>query len=157
MTLIHPIVDKILALISFLITAGSAGAFYYTLKVYQRPEIKDEKELVKLFYEAKKETFVSTFPFDKMLINLYTPGNKLRFLSLEVHFLPVMGSYLAIIEENKSQIIDGMIRVIGKQNPDEIVTLSGKLLLAERIRKETNRLLKKDIVKNVLFPTFIVQ
>ncbi|MBY0416372.1 MAG: flagellar basal body-associated FliL family protein, partial [Bdellovibrionales bacterium] len=39
----------------------------------------------------------------------------------------------------------------------ELNSLSGKILLEDRLKREINKALKKPVVKNIFFASFIVQ
>jgi flagellar basal body-associated protein FliL len=41
--------------------------------------------------------------------------------------------------------------------PEELSTLSGKILLEDRLKREINKALNKTVVRSIFFPRYIVQ
>jgi flagellar FliL protein len=52
---------------------------------------------------------------------------------------------------------DVLIEVASHLEPDELDTLSGKILLENKIKKQVNTKLGKPVVKQIYFSGFVVQ
>ena len=58
---------------------------------------------------------------------------------------------------NLPVVQDRIIDITSKMGPDELNSLSGKILLEDRLKREINKTMKKPMVKNIYFASFIVQ
>lgn len=155
------LVDMILLGLMLLSTLAVVGLFYYTEKVYKRPPIDENAEKAALMEEVDSKTIPTFFKVDKMTISL-TPKNeslnaRMRWLEIEIHFVVfepddagIMKAYLPVVQ-------DRIIDITSKMGPEELNSLSGKMILEDRLKREINKALKKTIVKNVFFASFIVQ
>lgn len=147
------------ALIGLLTLASMAtlGVFIYTEMVFKRPLPEDKVELEAL----KKDTEVSVAPeifkLDKLIINLNSQGSRLRFLDVEIHFVPYKSEALETFDTQKAFIIDAVIDIASNMSPEELNTVAGKVLLEERIRRRLNDFFGKTLIKEIFFSRFVVQ
>ena len=153
----HPMLDRVLTILNLLGVLSCVGVYSYTEYFYKRPLPNNDVEFMKLHEAAQKQTFVRPYPLTKMIINLNSKNSRLRFLEMESQLLPFLQTHIDLIEQNKALVYDAIIRVVGKMAPDEITTVSGKILLEDRIKKEINKTLDKVVVKKIYFTTFVVQ
>lgn len=152
-----PILDKIIAGILFATLAAVLGIFVYTESIYKRPLPEDEWEFVKMQKEINREITGKTFKLDKLNINIKSRLGNLRYISIEIHFLPFKDKFFAQLENNAPMIYDTVIRIAGVMTPEELNSVAGKILLETRIKKEVNALLGRAIIKKLYFTTFVVQ
>jgi flagellar FliL protein len=156
-----PKLNKILAIVCFVATISAAGIFLYSTLIYEKPlpNEKDEKEA--LFYFAKKEVEVETYKMKNLKINLVHSRNsssrRLRFISVEPHLLPFKKEHKPVYEENIALITDTIIAITSAMSPNELNTISGKILLKSRIKKKINSKFSKPIIKEIYFPNYIVK
>jgi flagellar FliL protein len=92
-----------------------------------------------------------------MTINLASEQTRLRFLDVEVHLLPFQEEGLKVLEQHKTKMFDIIIEVAGTLSPDELNSVSGKILLENRLKKKINEYLKNQVVREIFFSTFVVQ
>jgi flagellar FliL protein len=153
--------DNILLGVMLLSTLAVAGLFFYTEKIYKRPPINEEAEKAALMSTNDAKTIPTFFKVDKLTISL-TPkeeatNTRMRWLELEVHLVLFDSSDLDMVKGNLPIVQDRIIDIASKMSPEELNSLSGKILLEDRLRREINKGLKKATVKNVLFASYIVQ
>lgn len=153
----NKVLDYIILGISGLACLGVLGVYVYTDIVFERPLPSDLVEKAKLLKDAKKVIFTEAYKLDKLTINLKSKTQRLRFLDIEVHLVPYKSKYNDMLDQNKSSINDAIILLSGEMNPEQLNSVSGKLLLENRIKTQVNDLLGGDVVKEVLFSKFIVQ
>lgn len=149
--------DYIILIISGLACFGVLGTYIYTNVVYERPLPQDLVEKAKLLKDAKKVVFTEPYKLDKLTINLQSRTRRLRFLDVEIHLVPFKSKYNDLLDQNKSTISDSIINLAGEMEPEELNSISGKLLLEHRIKETINANLGGDVIKEVLFSKFIVQ
>lgn len=149
--------DTILVAILTLATAGALGVFVYTEVLFKRPLPSDGIELDSLKQDIQKEVAPEVYKLDKMIINLNNQGSRLRFLDVEIHFVPFKSDYVEKLESQKAFIQDAIIDISSNMAPDELNTVAGKVLLEERIRRRLNDFFGKSLIKEIYFSRFVVQ
>jgi flagellar FliL protein len=81
----------------------------------------------------------------------------MRWLEVEVNLELFKEEDLGFVKAYLAAVQDRIIEITSKMGPDEINTVSGKVLLEERLKNEFNRVLKKKVVYKIYFSKFIVQ
>jgi flagellar FliL protein len=152
-----PALDKILMGLNLATLLGGLALFIYTNVVYKKPLPDESTELSELEKSARLQTEVGPFKLDKMTINLASEQSRLRFLDVEVHLLPFKEEGLKTLEEHKTKLFDIIIEVAGTLSPDELNSVSGKILLENRLKKKINEYLRNQVVREIFFSTFVVQ
>ena len=153
--------DMILLGLMTLTTLAVIGLFYYTEKIYKRPPIDENKEkeaflknndpkAMPVFYKLEKLT-VSLVPKDQI-------GNqRMRYVDLEVHLVLFKAEDAGVIKTYQAVVQDKIITVTSKMGADELNSLTGKILLEDRLKKEINKALNNPVVKSIFFSRYIVQ
>lgn len=155
------ILDFILLGVMILATLAVTGLFYYTEKMYKRPPIDENAEKAALFSAVDAKAIPTFFKVEKMIVSLIpkneAPNSRMRWLEIEIHLvlfeakdLETMKAYLPLVQ-------DRIIDITSKMGPDELNSLSGKILLEDRLKREINHSLSRPVVKNIFFASFIVQ
>ena len=150
-------IDTVLVGFLTLATVGTLGIFIYTEMVFKRPLPSNDIELENLKKDAETEIAPEVYKLDKMIINLNSQGSRLRFLDIEIHFVPFKSNYVEKLDEKKAYIQDAIIDISSNMSPDELNSVAGKVLLEERIRRRLNDFFGKNIVKELFFSRFVVQ
>lgn len=156
------LLDTILVGVMLLSTLAVVGLFFYTEKIYKKPPIDENAEKEKLLNERAQELIPTFFHIEKMIISL-TPhsesknNHRLRWLELELSFSLFDPKDLGFFKEYLPLLQDQIIEVSSKMPPEELNTLSGKLILSDRLKKAINKSLGKVAVKNVHFSKFVLQ
>lgn len=155
------LIDTILLGVMILATLSVVGLFYYTEKVYKKPPINEDAEKQSLFTAVDAKAIPTFFKVDKMTISLL-PRNeaanaRMRWLDIEMHMVVFEKDDVGLMKAYLPAIQDRIIVIASKMGPDELDSISGKILLEDRLKREINKILKKPVVKNIYFPHFIVQ
>lgn len=144
-----------------LATLAVVGLFYYTEKMYVKPPIDENAEKAALLTSIDAKGIPTFFKVDKMTISL-VPKNeaanaRMKWLEVEMHLTLFESTDLAMLKINLPLVQDRIIDIASKMGSDELNSLTGKILLEDRLKKEINKALKKPVVKNIFFASFIVQ
>jgi len=153
----NKLADNIILILSFLATAVCVGVFVFTEMIYQKPLPSEQVELQRLMSDNKKKAFPAPFKLDQLIINLNSRKTRLRFLSVETQLVPFNHDSDDKFESYRSMINDSIIDIAGRMTAEELNSISGKILLEERIKKSVNKLMGKQFVKGVLFTKFVIQ
>ena len=155
------LLDMILLGVMILATLAVVGLFYYTEKMYKKPPIDENAEKKALLGSVDAKAIPTFFKVDKMTISLIpkneTANSRMRWLEVEMHLTLFEVHDLDLMKANLPIVQDRIIDIASKMGPDELNSLSGKILLEDRLKREINKTLKKPTVKNIYFASFIVQ
>ncbi len=155
------LIDTILIGVMLLTTLGVIGLFYYTEKVYKKPPIDENKEKEALMKESAEKSVPELFKLEPMVFSLIpkekTKILRMRYLELEIHLVLFEASDKEFMKENLPIVQDKVMDIASKMSPDELSTLSGKILLENRIKTDVNQKLGKPTIKSIFFSRYIVQ
>lgn len=138
-------------------TAAALGIFVYSEMLYERPLPSDAEEKKALVTDAQAAAAPENFKIDKMIINLNSQTSRLRFLDVQMFFVPYKSEYNETFKAQISFVKDAIIDIASNMQPDELNTVAGKVLLEERIRSRLNDFFGKSLIKEILFSRFVVQ
>lgn len=148
---------KILILLNAVIVLGSAGLVYYSHKMIKRKPIDETAALNKMINDVANASKVTPVKLKKLTINLYSRKTRLRFLDIELNILPFAEKDKELIKEMEPYIADSVIIIAGDMTPEDLNSVSGKILLENKIRYQTNQMLKRSVVKEIFFSRFVIQ
>ena len=153
--------DMILLGVMILATLAVTGLFYWTEKIYKKPPIDENKEKLSLFKETDPKTLPVFYKLDKITISLVpkseTRVSRMRWLEIEVQLALFSEDDAGFVKSYQPVVIDRIIEISSKMGPDELSTLSGKMLLEDRLKREINKALGKTVVKSIFFPRYVIQ
>lgn len=149
--------DKILLGLNGLVALAAAGIVYYAHFMIKPEPTNVTTEEQALYDKAQAESMVSAYTVSAKPVNLYHVGARLRYLSTELSIVPFKESDKEILKSHEYVIKNALIEVAAHMTPDEVSTLTGKLLLESRIKKYVNESLGTPIIKKIYFGKFTVQ
>jgi flagellar FliL protein len=150
-------IDNAILFLTLLATAGCLGVFVYTEMLFEKPLPKNDVEMANLMSDSKKKAYPAPFKLDPLIINLKSRKTRLRFLNLQAYIVPLYENTDDIFESKKAVINDSIIQITGRMEAHELNSISGKILLEDRIKKSINKITNKQLVKELLFTKFVVQ
>lgn len=150
-------IDNIILILTLLAGLGTAGTFVYTEFLYKRPLPNDSQEFENLKTQTQNNFIPESFKLDKIIVNLPSHTSRLRFLDVEMHLVIFDKSYTKILEDNKALINDLIIEIAADMDPDELNSISGKLIFESRVKNRLNKKLGKMIIKELFYSKFVVQ
>jgi flagellar protein FliL len=144
------------ALYSF-VALATLGVFVYTNVIYERPKPENSEAFKEFQREMFERNNLTTFQLDKIVTNLEGQDRRLRFVELTAHLEPIRLKYLDLFQNYRPIIFDTIISNVSKMNPDELNSLTGRIILEERIKKGLQEHFGYPVVKKVFFSGFVVQ
>lgn len=155
------LLDMILLGVMLVTTLAVIGLFYYTEKIYKRPPIDENKERDAFLKEGNPKALPAFYKLEKMTVSL-VPKNpngiqRMRYVELEIHLVLFKSEEAGIIKTYLPVVQDKIITVASKMGADELNSLTGKILLEDRLKKEINTSLGQSVVKSIFFSRYIVQ
>jgi flagellar FliL protein len=148
---------KILLIVNLIVMLGSAGLVYYSHNMIKRKPTDQNAELQSMLTDVSNFGKITPVKLKKLTINLYSRQTRLRFLDVELNILPFSEGDKKVIKDKENIITDSVIRIAGNMTPNELNSVSGKILLESRIRNDVNQLLGKNVIKEIFFSRFVIQ
>lgn len=155
------LVDMILLGVMFATTLAVFGLFYYTEKIYKRPPIDEKNEQNAFFKDNNSKDLPAFYKLEKMTVSL-VPKNpigvqRMHYVELEVHLVLFKSDDAGIIKTYLPVVQDRIITIASKMGVEELGSLTGKILLEDRLKKEINKALGSLVVKSIFFSRYVVQ
>ncbi len=140
-----------------LITATAAGIYGYTEFIYQRPLVDESAEKLSLNQNLKNSLPKDGLKIDKIAVNIKSESSRLRFLELSLHIIPFALRHKEILEKATPLIYDRIGQVAAKMTPEDLNSISGKILFEDRLKRKLNEDFDQQIVREIYFTSFVVQ
>ena len=161
----------IVLIVLLLGAVGGLGYFLYSKGMFD-PEKKEAAgggvvEQQKVESSAKEdegETFKSKI--ESLVLNITDAKGRAKLMKLSFELKSLEPTIESIVEANKAEIIDSVIRQVSARSSEELLTVGGKAMLKEEMIEEVNNILndatdeeniKRDSVKNIFFTTFVIK
>jgi flagellar FliL protein len=153
----NPALDKILLGINGIVMAAAAGLVYYSNNMIVPPLTDQTGEFTTMAQDSLSDFKKQPIVFKEMVVNLYSRQRRLRFLNLIMNIEVYDIGQEKIVDIYKSKVIDSLIDIAGNMKPEELNSVTGKMLLESRVKNKVNDFVKKPIIKKIYFSKFIVQ
>ncbi len=155
----------LIVLVLFLILAIAGGGYFLYSQGLFSPKGQDGQEVVKKEKPEEEQTFKTEI--NDLVLNITNARGKEKLMKLSFAIKSVEPTIVALVEENKAEIIDVVIAQISARSSEELLTVGGKNLLKDELIQDINEVLNKyieskeelkpDSVKQILFTTFVIK
>ena len=142
-----------------IVTLLTLGFFYYSIDLYQKETFDDQslKESASFEQKSKKSEFTEPYSMKRIVINLPSTTSRLRFLELEMSLETISPEQMNDIKNIETIIKDAAISVGGAMTPEELNSLSGKLIFEEKLKEKIRIATNRNIISRIFYRRFIVQ
>ena len=149
---------KILIIVNLVVVLAGAGLVFYSHNMMKPLPTDQLAETEALKQGAIAITQIKPVPIKKFVVNLHSKGTRLRYLDLEMNILPFTEDQKTIIKANEHVFKDVVIEIASRLEPQDLDSVTGKILLENRIKKAVNaKLGDPPVVKQIYFSGFVVQ
>jgi flagellar FliL protein len=161
----------IILIIVLLAAVGGGGYLLYSKGVFSDEPPKsaatsakettksDEKEDVGAIFKAK---------IDSLVLNITDAKGRPKLMKLSFTLKTNEPTIEAVVENNKAEIIDSVIRQVSARSSEELLTVAGKAMLKEEMIDEINNILndsipegdqerKRNCVLDIFFTSFVIK
>lgn len=152
-----PLLDKILLGLNGLVALGAAGIVFYAHNNIKRPPTDQAAEEKTLQDEALLGAQTTPLMFKKMVVNIHSEGKRLRYLEVEMGVQPFKEADKESLKANEYRFQNALVEIANTMTPDDLSSVTGKILLEGRLKKRVNEALGVTLVKQIYFARFIVQ
>ena len=151
-------------IVLLLLAVAGAGYFMYSKGVFDdkpmnsgasTPTQEVQKQVAQ---EDVGETFLAKI--DSLVLNITDAKGRSKLMKLSFTMKSTEPSIEALVEANKAEMIDSVIRQISARSSEELLTVGGKAMLKEEMIDELNNILNdatsgdEDIAKNMILDIF---
>jgi len=154
----------LIVLVVILILAVGGGMAYYVMtqknvnnqEQTQSQDKKDDFEVSNKLYKASIEDQV---------LNIMTARGKSKLMKLSFTIKSTAPNIQEVLDSNKEEVLDEVIRLITARSAEELQTVGGKELLKEDLLQAINTILNQsgaenypvDSVKKIFFTSFVIK
>lgn len=153
----NPLLDKILLGLNGAVVLTAAGLVYYAHTGIKAPPTDQALEEKNLQSDAVALSQVTAFAMKPMTVNLYSPGSRLRYLKVDINLLPFKQQDTELLKAHQYVVQNELIRIAAGMTPEELGSITGKILLESRLKKAVNDSFPAPVVKSIFFGAFLVQ
>lgn len=150
-------VQKILIIMNLVVVVAAAGLVYYSHNILKPTPTDQKAETESLKKEAMAQTQIQPVPIKKFVVNLHSKGTRLRYLDLEMNILTFREDQKELVKRSEHLFKDTVIEIGSQLEPDDLDSVTGKILLENKIKKQVNAKLGQPVVKQIFFSGFVVQ
>ncbi|MBD63929.1 MAG: hypothetical protein CME62_01880 [Halobacteriovoraceae bacterium] len=149
--------DKILAALNVAIVGLSVGLIYYSHNIISPPPTDRGGELGSMIEKEMGELQKPPVVLEEIVVNLYSREARLRFLDTQMNIELYEEKDREAVMLLKPHIFDTLIDVAGNMSPNELNSVTGKILLETRVKNRVNDMVPNPVIRKILFSKFIIQ
>jgi flagellar basal body-associated protein FliL len=153
----NPALDKVILFLNLGIVLGGLGLTYFSHNMLKPPPIDNASQEQEFHESMKGQKIIDAIMMPKLTINLYSNTTRLRYLDVIAAVEPFSPSQAEKIKANQSLILNEIIEVSSFMRPKELINISGKIILAERIKERVNGQFSNKLIRNIYFPKYVIQ
>jgi len=165
-----PMMMILIGLIVILILAiGGIGYFMYSKGLFSDKPINQATPTSEQNMIEPKQDYGEIYlsPIDSLVLNITDAKGRAKLMKLSFTLKTNESTIESLIEANKAEIVDSVIRQVSARSSEELLTVGGKAMLKEEMIDELNNILNDaadgddDIVKNmvidIFFTSFVIK
>ena len=150
-------IDKILILLNAVVIGLAVALVLYSHLMIKKPKTDGDAEFGNLIENSMQEFQKAPVTLDEITVNLYSRERRLRFLDTQMNIELFSEKDRADVVGLKTHIFDALIDIAGNMQPSELNSVTGRILLENRIKKRVNSLVGRSLIKKIYFSKFIIQ
>ncbi len=149
--------DKIIIGINVLVVGAAVALVAYSHTMLKKPMIDEASEFGEAIENSISEFQKPSVSLEEITVNLYSRERRLRFLNTKMNIELFHDKDRDFVKSLKTKIYDSLIDIAGNMQPSELNSITGRILLENRIKKRVNSLGKRSLIKKIYFSKFIIQ
>ena len=148
---------KILMLANLVFVLLAAGVVIYSHTMIKPAPTDQALETEKLQKDAIQGAQLQPVPIKRFVVNLHSRATRLRYLDLEMNVLTFSEEQKEIIRSNEHVFKDAVVEIASRLSPEDLDTVTGKILLENKIKTRVNQKFGQPVVRQIYFSGFVVQ
>ncbi|BFU77950.1 hypothetical protein ALC152_11650 [Arcobacter sp. 15-2] len=159
----------IILIVVLLLAVGGIGYFMYSKGLFSDQPVNAAAPTSEKVVESEKEMIGETFQgkIDSLVLNITDAKGRAKLMKLSFTMKAAEPTIEALIEANKAEMVDSVIRQISARSSEELLTVGGKAMLKEEMIDELNNILndatdgnediKKNMILDIFFTSFVIK
>lgn len=140
----------ILLVVLLLGVIGGAGYFMYSKGLFSdEPKQTTQAPAAAQTTQAtpQKENYGETFKgnVDSLVLNITDAKGRPKLMKLSFTVKTIEPKIESVLEDNKAEIVDAVIRQVSARSSEELLTVGGKAMLKEEMIDEINNIINDSI------------
>ncbi len=144
-------------ILNLVIALAAAGVVYYSHNMIKPEPTNQASEEEALKTNAATQTQLQPVPFKKIVVNLVSKASRLRYLEIEMNVLTFHEDQKELVKSKEHIFKDVIVEIASHLAPEDLETVTGKILLENKIKKQVNAKLGQPVIRQIFFSTFVVQ
>lgn len=153
----NPGLDKILLGLNGIIVLAAAGLVFYAHNSIKPVPTDKAGQFGEMIENSVSEFQKAPITLDEKIVNLYSREARLRFLSTEMNIVLFREADRTYVNNNKVLVYDALIDIAGNMKPAELNSVTGRILLENRIKNRVNKQVGRSVIKKIFFSKFVIQ
>jgi flagellar FliL protein len=166
----NPMMMVLVGLVILLLVAiGGIGYFMFTKGLFSDQPMNASAPVAEKNITAEQEEIGETFQasIDSLVLNITDAKGRAKLMKLSFTMKASEPSIESLIEANKAEMVDSVIRQISARSSEELLTVGGKAMLKEEMIDELNNILNdasdgnddvmKNMVLDIFFTSFVIK
>jgi flagellar protein FliL len=149
--------QKILIIVNLVVVLAGAGLVYYSHNLLKPAPTDTAAETEAMKNSAMADSALQPVPIKKFVINLHSRPSRLRYLDVEMNVLTFHADQIELVKASEHIFKDVLIDIGSQLEPGDLDSVTGKILLENKIKKQVNAKLGQPVVKQIFFSGFVVQ
>lgn len=148
----------VFAVVNLSVMGVGAYLVYASTIGWENPSVSEQaagRELASIAEAADTAPLIYTM--DKFTVNLGGEPKRTILLEVNLQMLGKQGFEEVMEPENRAKARDRIVRLLNDKSFSELDSIQGKLFLKDKIAGEVNEILRRGVVKDVFFSSFVVQ
>jgi len=159
----------VILIVVLLLAVGGIGYFMYSKGLFSDKPANTNTPASQQVQEIAKEDIGETFQakIDSLVLNITDAKGRAKLMKLSFTMKSTEPSIESLIEANKAEMVDSVIRQISARSSEELLTVGGKAMLKEEMIDELNNILndatdgnediKKNMILDIFFTSFVIK
>ncbi len=157
----------ILLIVVLLAAVGGIGYFLYSKGIFD-PEASNAPQAEQKEKEIQKEEGeIFQAKIDALVLNITDAKGRSKLMKLSFSMKTYEPTIAQIVDTNRAEIIDAVIRQVSARSSEELLTVGGKAMLKEEMIEEINNIINdatanneevsRDNIKDIFFTSFVIK
>lgn len=159
----------VILIVVLLLAVGGIGYFMYSKGLFNDQPVNAEAPTSEKRIETPRDIVGETFQgtINSLVLNITDAKGRAKLMKLSFTIKAAESNIESLIEANKAEMVDSVIRQISARSSEELLTVGGKAMLKEEMIDELNNILndatdgdddiKKNMILDIFFTSFVIK
>ena len=160
----------VILIVVLLLAVGGLGYFLYSKGGFNSQQDQAAGGVQQQSTQETKPDIGETFTanIDSLVLNVTDAKGRAKLMKLSFTMKTIEKNIESILEENKAEIVDAVIKQVSARTSEELLTVGGKAMLKEEMIDEINNILndsipngddsrKRNAIVDIFFTSFVIK